>query len=117
MPGRGAAPSVTGMPNGVDGAMPRPPVRLHGCVRGGRWLMPWLAVLLVSTSLAYALNRAITGAWVTFDARAELSVTPADGDAARELGLACISRVTAYTSSMLDAVHRCTTLASDINAR
>jgi hypothetical protein len=90
----------------------------RGWLRGGRWLLPWLAVLLVSASIASAMTRALTGAWVPGAARSELSPTstvadrpPAgvggDGADARALDHACIARVAAYSASMSDAVRRC----------
>jgi hypothetical protein len=40
---------------------------LHGCVKTGRWLLPWLAMLLVSTSLALAFTSTISGFRATGD--------------------------------------------------
>jgi hypothetical protein len=43
--------------------------------RGGRrlmlWLLPWTSVLVVSTSIAYAINSAVTGFQPTHDERQE----------------------------------------------
>jgi hypothetical protein len=95
----------------------------RGWLRVGRWLLPWLAALLVSASLASAMTSALTGAWVPLAAHSASSPTPAiaelppasavgDGDDARALDLACMSRVAAYSASMSDAVRRCSTLAT-----
>lgn len=93
----------------------------HGWLRVGRWLLPWLAALLVSASLASVVTSALTGAWVRMAAHAASSPTPAiaelpsasavgDGDDAWALDLACLSRVAAYSGSMSDAVRRCSSL-------
>jgi hypothetical protein len=34
----------------------------RGCLRIGRWLLPWISVLLVSASLAYAMNSTLSSA-------------------------------------------------------
>jgi hypothetical protein len=94
----------------------------RGWLRGGRWLLPWLAVLLVSASLASAMTKALTGAWVPITARSAPSPAPAvaelpptaavgDGADAWALDLACIARVGSYTASLSDAARRCSTLA------
>jgi hypothetical protein len=90
----------------------------RGWLRGGRWLLPWLAVLLVSASLESATTSALTGAWVPTAVRSASSPTLAiaelpsagavgDGDDARALELACISRSVAYSASWSDTVRRC----------
>jgi hypothetical protein len=95
---------------------------LRGCLRSGRWLLPWLSVLLVSVSLAAATTGAVTGAWQTMDGRSERAraavsdLAPSgaaeNADAAAQgLDLACVSRLTAYRASLSDAVRRCSTLA------
>jgi hypothetical protein len=94
----------------------------RGWLRGGRWLLPWLATLLVSASLASAVTSALTGAWVPMAAHSASSPTPAiaerpaasavgDGDDARPVDQACISRVVAYSASRSDAIRHCSTLA------
>jgi hypothetical protein len=79
-------------------------------------------VLLVSASLASAVNHALTGAWEPITVRSALSPTPAvaelppvgvgaDSADARAVDRACIARVAAYSTSMSDAVRRCSPLA------
>jgi len=119
-PGQQTRPVISSFEPGLAG-QPRGALR-RGWWRGGRWLLPWLAVLLVSVSLASAVNHALTGAWVPITARSALCPTPAvaelppvgaigDRADARALDRACIARVAAYTASMSDAVRRCSTLA------
>jgi hypothetical protein len=43
--------------------MPRLCALLSGCLRSGRWLLPWLSVLLVSVGLASTTNPVVTGTW------------------------------------------------------
>jgi hypothetical protein len=111
---------ISSLEPGLAG-QPRGALR-RGWLRGGRWLLPWLAVLLASTSLASAVNHALTGAWEPITARSALSPTPAvaelppvgaigDGADARALEPACISWFATYTS-VSDAVRRCSTLAA-----
>ena len=53
----------------------RAPVRVN--VRGGRWLLPWISLLLVSVGLAALVNSSLTGSEATGDAhRQEIAVTP-----------------------------------------
>jgi hypothetical protein len=66
---------ISSLEPGLAG-QPRGALR-RGWLRGGRWLLPWLAVLLVSVSLASAVHHALTGAWVPITARSALSPTPA----------------------------------------
>jgi hypothetical protein len=86
-------------------------------LKAGRWLLPWLAMVLVSAGCASAMNLALTGAWVPLSARSEPAhalagpdVPPADqvgqGDDAQAVDLACVSRVASY-ESLLEAVRRC----------
>ena len=53
----------------------------HGVLRGslssGRWLLPWVFVLLVSATFAYTLNSAVTGALANTDAQLQVSIAPA----------------------------------------
>jgi hypothetical protein len=48
----------------------------RGWLRGGRWLLPWLCVTLVSASLGYATNAAVTSSWQAMDGRSERSRAP-----------------------------------------
>jgi hypothetical protein len=106
-------PGLAGHPRGA---------RRRGWLQGGRWLLPWLTVLLVSASLASAVTSALTGAWVPIAARSASSPTPTvadlppagaggDGADARALDLACVSRSAAYSASLADTVRRCSTAA------
>jgi hypothetical protein len=48
----------------------------HGWLRGGRWLLPWLAVVLVSASLAAVVNSSLSGSQAIGDAqRQEIVLT------------------------------------------
>jgi hypothetical protein len=100
---------------------------LRGCLRSGRWLLPWISVLLVSVSLAAAATGAVTGAWHTVDGRSERaraavsdpapSGAAENADAAAQgLDLACVSRFTAHRASLSDAVRCCSTLAGGASA-
>jgi hypothetical protein len=40
--------------------MPPSPAPPRACLRAGRWLLPWLSVLLVSASLAHAMDSALS---------------------------------------------------------
>ncbi|MBV9546666.1 MAG: hypothetical protein JOY61_20045 [Chloroflexi bacterium] len=101
--------------------MPRSLALLRGCLRSGRWLLPWISVLLVSVSLASATNVAVTGSWQAMDGRSARSraavgdLAPSGAarntDDARAVDAACIARVGSYTASVPDAVRRCSTLA------
>jgi hypothetical protein len=107
---------ISSLKPGRAGQLPGAPRR--GWLRGRRWLLPWLAVVLVWVSLASAVNHALTGAWEPITARSALSPTPAvaelppvgaigDGADARALDRACIARVAVYTASVSEAVRRC----------
>jgi hypothetical protein len=57
--------------------MPPPSDLLRVCLRAGRWLLPWIIVLLVSASLAYATNSIVSDPPVTHDRqRQAISRTP-----------------------------------------
>ena len=77
-------------------------------VRGGlssaRQLLPWIAVLLVSTTLGYALNAATAGGLSASDQQkgAQVSVSAgATGPAALELTPASLSAVAADLGSVI----------------
>jgi hypothetical protein len=85
-------------------------------LRVGPVLLPWLALLLISACSASALNHALTGAWVPLGAGSEIAQTSTvdlppvglvgDGDDARAVDLACVTRIAAYESEF-EAVRRC----------
>ena len=43
-------------------------------LRIGRWILPWVAVVFVSATVAYAINGAIAGGSSARDQRAEVQV-------------------------------------------
>jgi hypothetical protein len=53
----------------------------------GRWLLPWIAILLISATLAYAMTRAIAGGASASDQRAyrQAAVPTAEAAAAAPL--------------------------------
>jgi hypothetical protein len=57
--------------------------RTHALVcislRSGRWLLPWIAVLLVSITLAYAATSTVRASWPLLDTRTT-STLPASGE-------------------------------------
>jgi hypothetical protein len=78
-------------------------------LQAGGWLLPWLAILLVSAGCACAMNLALTGAWVPLAARSEparalagLDLPPAgpvgQGDDAQVVDRACVCRSSARTT-------------------
>jgi hypothetical protein len=85
--------------------MSRSPALVGVTLGSGRWLLPWLGGLLVSASLAYALNSTLSGAQATRDGqRQELLLTPvvaslpppdavADGQV---LGRSCVTLFGSY---------------------
>ena len=46
-----------------------------------RWLLPWIAVLLVSVTLAYAMGSAIQGGGFSAGKQPEVHAAPATGEA------------------------------------
>jgi hypothetical protein len=54
--------------------------RSHGVVRGsmrsGRWLLPWILVLVGSATFAYTMNSAVTGALANPDGRLQVAIAP-----------------------------------------
>jgi len=98
-------------------AVSRLVVLLHDCLRGGRWLLPWISMLLVSVSLAYAMNDAVSGSRESMDGRSERSLAPGAGDYSPSsavanvhtpltVDLACISGFATY-NSLVDAPRLC----------
>src|SRR5438105_441779 len=71
-----------------------------------KWLLPWIGVLLVSTTFAYAMNGALTGSWTIAYRPATLWIAPgaadlsaADalhGDGARASSHSCVSLFGSY---------------------
>jgi len=60
-------------------------------LRIGRWILPWVAVVFVSATVAYAINGAIAGGSSARDQRAEVQVGVSTGEAA---GLAAVEQST-----------------------
>ncbi len=68
---------------------------VHVCLRSGRWLLPWMSVLVVSAALAYAMNTAVTVSHATADRQLMVSAAPsafANGD----VGQPCTSLFGSY---------------------
>ena len=70
-------------------------------------VLPWIGVLLVSSSFAYALNGALTGSWAIADGPTTLWTAPGDadlsapgvspgGDAARDSSHPCVTLFGSY---------------------
>jgi hypothetical protein len=55
--------------------------RLRTTARGARWLLPWLCVMAISASVAYAATAAASGAASAADARAIISAANAPANA------------------------------------
>jgi hypothetical protein len=51
-------------------------------LRIGRWILPWVAVVFVSATLAYAINGAIAGGSSARDQRGDVQVAVSTGAAA-----------------------------------
>src|SRR5215813_779189 len=47
-------------------------------LRSGRWLLPWIAVLLVSITLAYAATSTVRASWPLLDTRTTSSLPSSD---------------------------------------
>ena len=98
--------------------MPRSTAQVRTNLRSGRWLLPWLSLLLVSTSLAYAMNGTVTGLWAVREPqRQELARTgltasvpaveaSAEGNDAPALGRSCVSLFGSYNSWLFDRGRR-----------
>jgi hypothetical protein len=56
-------------------------------LRSGRGLLPWIVVLLVSVSLAYAATSAVKGSWAPFP-EPTASAVPASGEVRATTGIA-----------------------------
>jgi hypothetical protein len=65
-------------------------------LRIGRWILPWVAVVLVSATLAYAINGAIASGSSARDQRGDLHVAVSTGAAA---GPAAVEQSTASPSA------------------
>ena len=50
-------------------------------LRIGRWILPWVAVIFVSATLAYAINGAIAGGSSAGDQRRDVQVAVSKGEA------------------------------------
>lgn len=88
--------------------MSRSSALARASLSGGRWLLPWLSVLLVSASLAFAMSTTMSGSRATRDGQShEISLTrvaasrfPVDaateGPDDRALGRSCASLFGSY---------------------
>ena len=65
-------------------------------LRIGRWILPWVAVVFVSVTLACAINGAIAGGSSAGDQRRDVQVAVSTGDA---IGPAAIERSTSSPSA------------------
>jgi len=66
-------------------------------LRIGRWILPWVAVVFVSATLAYAINGAITGGSSAGDQRSDVQVAVSTGEAT---GPAAVERSTTSPSAL-----------------
>jgi hypothetical protein len=88
--------------------MSRSPALARVILSTGRWLLPWIGVLLVSASLAFAMTTAMSGSRATGDGqRQEIALTPVfaslpsadtvtEGRDGRVLGRSCASLFGSY---------------------
>ena len=87
-------------------------------LRIGRWILPWVTVIFVSATVAYAINGAIAGRSSAGDQRADVQVAVRTGEGT---GPAAIERSTtspAAQSADLGpsvTVERCAPIGSDGN--
>jgi hypothetical protein len=65
-------------------------------LRIGRWILPWVAVVFVSATLAYAINGAIAGGSSAGDQRPDVQVAVSRGEAT---GPAAVERSTTSPSA------------------
>jgi hypothetical protein len=65
-------------------------------LRIGRWILPWVAVVLVSAILAYAINGAIAAGFSAGDQRPDVQVALSTGEAT---GPAAVERSTTSPSA------------------
>jgi hypothetical protein len=67
---------------------------VHVGLSSGRWLLPWIGVLLVSISLAYAVNTAVVAGSTNEALATTASVGPASANADRCAvhGWTCLER-------------------------
>jgi hypothetical protein len=61
--------------------MNQTPGLVGATVRGARWGLPWLSMLAISASVAYAITVAVAGAPSAGDARTTISVAQAPAQA------------------------------------
>jgi hypothetical protein len=69
---------------------------VHVGLRIGRWLLPWVSVVFVSSTLAYAINASIAGGSSARDRRPDVQVAVLTGEAT---GPAAIERSTTSPSA------------------
>ena len=69
---------------------------VHVGLRIGRWILPWVAVVFVSATLAYAINGAIAGGSSAGDQRRDVQVAVSTGEAT---GPAAVERSTTSPSA------------------
>jgi len=85
-------------------------------LRRTRWFLPWIGVLLVSATFAYAMNGALTGSWTIAYRPSTVWIAPraadlpapdvlAGGDAARDRGHPCVSLFGSYNSWLFEDGH------------
>ncbi len=65
-------------------------------LRIGRWILPWVAVVFVSATLAYAINGAIPAGFSAGDQRPDVQVALSTGEAT---GHAAVERSTTSPSA------------------
>jgi hypothetical protein len=65
-------------------------------LRIGRWLLPWIAVFIVSATLVYAINAAIAGRSLAGDQRRDVQVAVLTGEAT---GDAAVDQLPTWSSA------------------
>ncbi len=85
-------------------------------LRTGRWILPWVAVVFVSATLAYAINGAIAGGSSAGEQRPAVQVAVSTGEAT---GPAAVERsTTSQSAQSVDNSHavspkRCAPIGGD----
>src|SRR6266852_4294264 len=68
-------------------------------LRIGRWILPWVAVVFVSATLAFAVNGAIAGGSSASDQRRDVQVAASTTEATEATGSAPVERSTTSPSA------------------
>ena len=67
--------------------MTRSPGFARVTLSSGRWLLPWIAILALSATLAYAMNSTLAGSLSVSYQQADVQVAASTGEATRAVAL------------------------------